>query len=160
MAKNQIGKMTGIRHMARNKTCLVWWIPNNFSHTKYNGVTANPTVMNCTPPINQHMHTLTHVKIHLIIPFTPFMSLISYHLHTTHLIIPFTTFIPSHTNHVIILFTPFIPSHPLISSYYLPHHTIHFKYKKSRSDAFICFLHTSKGLRHLLGLIFETKGFW
>ena len=98
MAKNQIGKMTGIRHMARNKTCLVWWIPNNFSHTKYSGVTANPTVMNCTPPINQHMHTLTHVKIHLIIPFTTFNT-ISYHschhtihtissTHTTYLITP------------------------------------------------------------------------
>jgi hypothetical protein len=47
MARNQTGKITGIRQTARSNMFFEVWMPISFSHTKYRGVTANPTVMNC-----------------------------------------------------------------------------------------------------------------
>lgn len=60
-AKNQMGRMTGIRHDARSNMFLAWCTPRIFSHTKYRGVTANPTVMNCSKkenPARNTNHTL------------------------------------------------------------------------------------------------------
>lgn len=47
MAKNHIGITTGNRASALKQMLFVSCIPITFSHTKYNGVHANPNVMNC-----------------------------------------------------------------------------------------------------------------
>jgi hypothetical protein len=47
MAKNQIGITTGSLANALKQMLLVSCIPITFSHTKYNGVQANPNVINC-----------------------------------------------------------------------------------------------------------------
>lgn len=47
MAKNQIGITTGNLASALKHMLLVSCIPITFSHTKYNGVHANPNVINC-----------------------------------------------------------------------------------------------------------------
>lgn len=49
MARNQMGMTTGNRAAARLHMLLHSCIPIAFSHTKYNGVHANPNVINCTP---------------------------------------------------------------------------------------------------------------
>jgi len=47
IAKNQIGMTTGNLTSARLHKLLHSCIPTVFSHTKYNGVHANPNVINC-----------------------------------------------------------------------------------------------------------------
>ena len=47
IAKNQIGITTGNLASALKHMLFVSCIPITFSHTKYNGVQANPKVMNC-----------------------------------------------------------------------------------------------------------------
>lgn len=49
MAKNQIGMTTGSLANALKQMLLVSCIPITFSQTKYNGVHANPNVINCAP---------------------------------------------------------------------------------------------------------------
>lgn len=53
MAKNQIGMTTGNLAAARLHMLLHSCIPINFSHTKYNGVHANPNVINYTNKIRK-----------------------------------------------------------------------------------------------------------
>ncbi|MFS8001698.1 hypothetical protein Hanom_Chr13g01193371 [Helianthus anomalus] len=48
IAKNQIGITTGSLASARKNMLFVSCIPITFSHTKYNGVHANPNVINCS----------------------------------------------------------------------------------------------------------------
>jgi hypothetical protein len=55
IAKNHIGMTTGNRHNALNNMLFVSCIPITFSHTKYNGVQANPNVINC--------NSYTHPKL-------------------------------------------------------------------------------------------------
>lgn len=47
IARNQIGTTTGSLTNALLNKLLVSCTPTNFSHTKYNGVQANPNVINC-----------------------------------------------------------------------------------------------------------------
>jgi len=47
IAKNHIGITTGNLTSALKQILFVSCIPMTFSHTKYNGVHANPNVMNC-----------------------------------------------------------------------------------------------------------------
>jgi len=47
IAKNHIGTTTGNLTSALKQILFVSCIPITFSHTKYNGVHANPNVMNC-----------------------------------------------------------------------------------------------------------------
>lgn len=47
MAKNHIGITTGSLVSALRHMLFVSCIPTTFSHTKYNGVHANPNVINC-----------------------------------------------------------------------------------------------------------------
>lgn len=47
IARNHIGITTGNLASALKHILLVSCIPITFSHTKYNGVQANPNVMNC-----------------------------------------------------------------------------------------------------------------
>lgn len=47
IAKNQIGITTGNLAKALKQMLFVSCIPITFSHTKYNGVHANPNVINC-----------------------------------------------------------------------------------------------------------------
>jgi len=55
IAKNHIGITTGNRASALKQMLFVSCIPITFSHTKYNGVQANPNVMNC-------IHVLGEIK--------------------------------------------------------------------------------------------------
>jgi hypothetical protein len=48
IAKNHIGITTGSLASALKQILFVSCIPITFSHTKYNGVHANPNVINCT----------------------------------------------------------------------------------------------------------------
>ena len=55
MAKNHIGITTGSLASALRHMLFVSCIPITFSQTKYNGVHANPNVMNCKKKnINQY----------------------------------------------------------------------------------------------------------
>jgi len=56
IAKNHIGITTGNLASALKNMLFVSCIPITFSHTKYNGVQANPKVINC----NLHTNKIHH----------------------------------------------------------------------------------------------------
>lgn len=62
MAKNHIGITTGNRTSALKNMLFVSCIPITFSHTKYNGVQANPNVMNCQNTCDTLAQSLKHVN--------------------------------------------------------------------------------------------------